>query len=120
MTRSAWCLTALLAGCSAGDDIRFSATCSPAVDHDRVTCTVQNLGNAASRACLTVKLDVPERRPIVARRVCTGVLAPQQTVTVAPPFVDKLTPCLNDNRWWCKIEILENSRTMGENLPPAR
>jgi hypothetical protein len=66
---------------------------------------------------------------IVARRVCTAVLAPEQSAEV-PALFERLarmttgellqSQCAPMGQWTCKIDVVETSREMMENQPKPR
>src|SRR5262249_12967534 len=117
-------------GCKSEPDPepRFGATCVPDGSMEKVTCTVKNHGTKASRACLRVRIQPPSEvgPEIITRRVCTGVLGRGRSAEVTPLFerLGRITPaqllssqCLDAGQWQCKLEVVETSREMAENLP---
>lgn len=119
----------MLGACGEEAEPRFHASCTPDPELEKLTCTVANQGTKAGRACLTARLQPEQGAPIIARRACTSVLAPEQSVTVTPAFEQLPTArvhktlasrCAKNGSWSCKIDIVENSRQLGENLPAER
>ncbi|MBA3818252.1 MAG: hypothetical protein H0X17_05125 [Deltaproteobacteria bacterium] len=108
------------AACGSAKDPRFKAACAPDAALEKVVCTVENVGKARGRACLTATQDLPQGRPLIAQRACTGVIEPGGTATLVPRFDGDLAKCvtLQPHEWICKGHILESERALGENIPP--
>jgi hypothetical protein len=121
MTR--WMLLVLLVllgatpACEDPYEPNFYAICTPKPTNLGVDCTIENKGKQAGRACITVRLTIEGKVPLASRRLCTKALYPGQTMAVSPPFNEGFDRCIKDGRWGCAIEIVETSRSMGENLP---
>ena len=116
----------VLAGCGEEREARFAASCAPDPLMEQLACTVQNTGTKAGRACLTARAQPEKGAPIIARRMCTGVLEPAQTAVVTPRFEQLpqarrgktlASRCAKDGRWSCAVDIVETPRELGENLP---
>ncbi|MDQ3368729.1 MAG: hypothetical protein M3680_25145 [Myxococcota bacterium] len=108
------------AGCGGAKQPRFKAACAPDAALEKVVCTVENVGQARGRACLTATQDLPQGRPLIAQRACTGMIEPGQAATLVPRFDGDLAKCvtLQPHEWICKGHILESDRALGENIPP--
>jgi hypothetical protein len=106
--------------CSEAKAPRFKATCKPDDKLEKVVCTIDNVGTARGRACVTSRQDPPEGMPLIARRACTGWIEPGKTATVVPRFDESLTKCatLQPAEWICKGRIVESEQALGENVPP--
>jgi hypothetical protein len=118
-----------LGACGEEAEPRFHASCTPDPALEKLACTITNQGTKAGRACLTARLQPEQGAAIIARRACTSVLAPEQSAVVTPAFEQLATSrarktlasrCAKDGRWSCVIDIVENSRQLGENLPAER
>lgn len=130
MTRIAAALAlALAAACSPAPEPRMAATCAPDASMEQLTCAVKNHGNKASRACLRVRVRPEDAPEIITRRVCTAVLGPGASAQVTPLFeqLGRMSPvelltgqCVKAGQWTCKVEVVETSREMTENLPRER
>ncbi len=117
-----WCLAILLlAACQKDDTPEFHATCKPDSTLSGMECTVENVGKTTGRACFTAREQPPKAQPLIARRLCTKVLAPGEKQTgMTPKFelVENLQPkCSPDGTWICKDEIVETPQMLGQNLP---
>lgn len=125
-----WLASAALAvgaaACGDAGEAVFAASCAPDPQQEQITCTVQNKGTKAGRACITARVQPERSAPIIARRMCTGMLDPAQTAVITPMFEQLPTArrnktlasrCAKDGRWSCGIDIVETPREMGENLP---
>jgi hypothetical protein len=119
-------LAAGAAACGDAGEAAFTASCAPDTEMAQLTCTVQNRGTKAGRACITARLQPERSAPIIARRMCTGMLDPAQSAVLTPMFEQLPTArrgktlasrCAKDGRWTCVIDIVETPRQMGENLP---
>jgi hypothetical protein len=119
-------LAAGAAGCGDAGEAAFIATCAPDTQMEQLTCTVQNRGTKAGRACITARVQPERSAAIIARRMCTGMLEPAQTAVITPMFEQLPTArrnktlasrCAKNGSWKCGIDIVETPREMGENLP---
>ena len=129
MRRLAIAAAVMLGACGEDAEPRFQASCAADSAMEKIECVVVNQGTKAGRACLTARLQPEQGAPIIARRACTGVLAPERTAVVTPAFeqlpVSRVrrtlaSRCVKHGRWSCTIDIVENSRQLGENLPGER
>jgi len=122
-------VVAAAAGCEPEPEPRFSAACAPDGSLQRVTCAIRNHGKKASRACFRARLQPQTGEPVIARRVCTKVLGPEEGAEV-PAMFERLgrveaadlvsSVCAPDGRWACKVDVLETPREMAENQPRSR
>ena len=114
----------LVLGCQKDDAPKFRASCKPNSSLDGLECVVENVGKRAGRACMTAREQPPKSQPVVARRLCTKVLAPgEKTPTLVPTFDGKPNLqkiCAPDGTWVCKDEIVETPQMLGENIPAGR
>ena len=116
-------------GCEPEPEPQFTAACAPDGSLQRVTCTIRNHGKKAGRACFRARLSPEEGEPIIARRVCTKVLGPEESAEV-PAIFERLGPvgpaellsgvCVPNGQWTCKADVLETPREMTENQPKPR
>ncbi|HLL21784.1 MAG TPA: hypothetical protein VK427_06625, partial [Kofleriaceae bacterium] len=65
---------------------QFHASCKPNATLDGLECTVENISRKPGRACVTAREQVPKKQPLVARRVCTGMLEPGGKMMFRPKF----------------------------------
>jgi hypothetical protein len=113
----------LFAGCQkdvAKPIVSFRASCKPDANHDRLECSVENIGNRPRRACVTAREQVPKSRPLIAQRVCTKVLAPGEKHEFVPKFdhTPSLQPlCAPEGQWVCRDEIVETPEMLDQNIP---
>jgi hypothetical protein len=119
--------TAGAAACGAAAEPMFAAACGPDPTMEQVTCTVRNNGTAAGNACLTVRAQPETGMPLIARRVCTAVLAPGQAVEVTPSFeqIERVrrastvaSRCLRQGQWICRVDIVETPGQMAGKGEP--
>jgi hypothetical protein len=118
-----WLIIAALVAGGCGDDPHdpnFGGTCVPKSTNLGVDCTIHNKAKKPHRACITVRLVREGKIPMASRRTCTRAIQPDERFTLSPEFNEGFDRCVVENRWACTIEIVENSRTMGENLPAER
>jgi hypothetical protein len=122
-------LAAAAAGCEAEPEPQLTAMCAPDGSLQRVTCTIRNHGKKAGRACFRARLQPQEGEPLIARRVCTKVLGPDEGAEVPAMFerLGRLEPaelltsvCAPSGQWTCKADVLETPREMTENQPKPR
>jgi hypothetical protein len=69
---------------------------------------------------VTSREQVPKKRPLIAQRVCTGVLEPGKSHAFTPKFegLDTLQPlCAPDGTWVCTDEIVETPEMLDQNIP---
>jgi hypothetical protein len=118
-----------VAACEPAAEPLMAATCGPSAAMDRLTCTIRNSGKKASRACLRARVQPQEGAPLIGRRVCTKVIEPGQAAEVTPLFEqlglrhpsDVLTGmCMVHGQWACKVDVVETSREMVEDVPKVR
>jgi hypothetical protein len=116
-----------LGACGSAAEPMFAAACGPDPTMERVVCTVRNNGTAAGNACFTARAQPETGLPLIARRVCTAVLAPGQAVEVVPPFeqIERVrrantlaSRCLRLGRWTCRVDIVETPREMAGQREP--
>jgi hypothetical protein len=105
----------------------FRASCKPNEALEALVCSVENVGKASGRACLTARLDFtkdPKKQQMfVAQRACTAVIEPGKAVTVKPMFDEDIRKkCTPDppTEFSCEISILETPQALGENLPSMK
>jgi hypothetical protein len=117
---------AALAACDPAAEPRFAATCAPDTAMEQVTCRIHNHGKQAGRACFTARVQPETGTPLVAQRMCTGVLEPGRSVEATPRFepLDRLqrsktvvSRCLRQGRWTCKVDVAESPDELLENQP---
>jgi hypothetical protein len=122
-------LALAVAACEAEPEPLFGATCAPDASMEGVTCTIRNHGKKASRACFRARVQPETGDPIIARRICTKVLGPEQSAEVPAQFEkiggiepssQLVTQCMKYGQWTCKVDVVETSREMSENQPKAR
>ena len=118
-------LLVLLVACHEDEPkAEFRASCKPAASNDAIECVVENVGKRPGRACLTAREQPPKKPPLIAKRLCTKVLAPgEKSATLAPKFADApdLQPiCAPDGTWVCKGDIVEKPHELGDNIPDGK
>jgi len=125
---AAGALALAAAACSPAPEPLFRATCTPGAGMDRVTCTIRNDGKQASRACFRARAQPEAGEPLIARRVCTKVLEPGQSIDAAVQFelgrhlstALVTTQCMKDGRFACKLDVVETSYEMTRDIPRER
>lgn len=120
--RARWIAVLVAAGAcqKSPEPARFQASCKPNSALDGMECVVENIGTRPGRACVTSREQVPKSRPLVAQRVCTGVLEPGQKHEFRPKFdrYPSLQPvCSPDGTWICRDEIVETPEMLVQNIP---
>jgi len=122
-------LLAATAGCEQEPEPLFGAQCAIDAGREHVTCTIRNHGKKASRACFRARIQPQTGEPVIARRVCTRVLGPDEQAEVPVPFehLGRVGPaellnnlCVVAGEWTCKLDVLETPREMTENQPKPR
>jgi len=115
-----------LAACEPAAAPSFAATCEPSATMEQVICRVHNHGKRAGRACFTARVQPESGPPLVAQRMCTGMLEPGRSLEATPSFEQldrarrgKTVPdrCVRQGRWTCKVDVVETADELLQNQP---
>ncbi len=117
---------AALTACGPTAEPRFDAACAPDVGMEQVRCTIRNNGTKEGHACITARAQPEAGPPLIARRLCTGLLQPGHAIEVTPEFeqLERVrrgktvaSRCLKQGQWTCKVDVVETPREIAGQSP---